>query len=78
MWIYVRVYRLPLISCDFGYFERSHQANVLQVSANALAALTSFFLCISFAIAILPLGDINTEAWSSGMGVGRGVNNPIL
>jgi hypothetical protein len=26
----------------------------------------------------LPLGDINTEAWSSGMGVGRGANNPTL
>jgi hypothetical protein len=29
--------------------------------------------------ATLPLGDINnTEAWSSGMGVGRGANNPTL
>jgi hypothetical protein len=26
----------------------------------------------------IPLGDINTEAWSSGMGVGRGANNPTL
>jgi hypothetical protein len=26
----------------------------------------------------LPLVDINTEAWSSGMGVGRGANNPTL
>jgi hypothetical protein len=25
-------------------------------------------------VATLPLVDINTEAWSSGMGVGRGVN----
>jgi hypothetical protein len=24
-------------------------------------------------VATLPLGDINTEAWSSGMGVGRGL-----
>jgi hypothetical protein len=29
-------------------------------------------------VATLPLGDINTEAWSSGMGVGRGANNPTL
>jgi hypothetical protein len=29
-------------------------------------------------VATLPLGDINTEAWSSGMGVWRGVNNPTL
>jgi hypothetical protein len=30
-------------------------------------------------IATLPLGDINnTEAWSSGMRVGRGANNPTL
>jgi hypothetical protein len=29
-------------------------------------------------VAILPLGDINTEAWSFGMGVGRGANNPTL
>jgi hypothetical protein len=27
-------------------------------------------------VATLPLGDVNTEAWSSGMGVGRGANNP--
>jgi hypothetical protein len=26
--------------------------------------------------ATLPLGDINTEAWSSGMGVGRGDSAP--
>jgi hypothetical protein len=26
----------------------------------------------------LPLGDINTEVWSTGMGVGRGANNPTL
>jgi hypothetical protein len=24
------------------------------------------------------LGDINTETWPSGMGVGRGANNPTL
>jgi hypothetical protein len=29
-------------------------------------------------VATLPLEDINTEAWSSGMGVGRGANNPTL
>jgi hypothetical protein len=29
-------------------------------------------------VATLPLGYINTEAWSSGMGVGRGANNPTL
>jgi hypothetical protein len=29
-------------------------------------------------VATLPLGDINTEAWSSGMGVGHGANNPTL
>jgi hypothetical protein len=29
-------------------------------------------------IATLPLGDINIEAWSSGMGVGRGANNFTL
>jgi hypothetical protein len=29
-------------------------------------------------IATLPVGDINTETWSSGMGVGRGANNPTL
>jgi hypothetical protein len=29
-------------------------------------------------VATLPLRDINTEAWSSGMGVGRGANNPTL
>jgi hypothetical protein len=29
-------------------------------------------------VATLPLGYINTEAWSSGMGVGRGDNNPTL
>jgi hypothetical protein len=29
-------------------------------------------------VVTLPLGDINTEAWSSGMGVGRGTNNPAL
>jgi hypothetical protein len=29
-------------------------------------------------VAALSLGDMNTEAWSSGMGVGRGANNPIL
>jgi hypothetical protein len=29
-------------------------------------------------VANLPLGDINTEAWSSGIGVGRGANNPTL
>jgi hypothetical protein len=28
--------------------------------------------------ATLPLGDINTEAWSSGMGVGRGANSTTL
>jgi len=28
--------------------------------------------------AILPLGDINTEAWSFRVGVGRGANNPTL
>jgi hypothetical protein len=28
--------------------------------------------------ATLPLGDINTEAWSSRMGVGREANNPTL
>jgi hypothetical protein len=28
--------------------------------------------------ATLPLGDINTEAWSSRMGVGHGANNPTL
>jgi hypothetical protein len=28
--------------------------------------------------ATLPLGDINTEDWSSGIGVGRGANNPTL
>jgi hypothetical protein len=26
----------------------------------------------------LPLGDINTEAWSSRLGGGRGANNPTL
>jgi hypothetical protein len=29
-------------------------------------------------VATLPLGDINTEAWSSGMGVWHGANNPTL
>jgi hypothetical protein len=29
-------------------------------------------------VATLPLGDTNTEAWSSGMGVGRGANNSTL
>jgi hypothetical protein len=29
-------------------------------------------------VATMPLGDINTEAWSPGMGVGRGANNPTL
>jgi len=29
-------------------------------------------------LATLPLGDVNTEAWSSGMGVGRGTNDPTL
>jgi hypothetical protein len=29
-------------------------------------------------VATLPLGNINTEVWSSGMGVGRGANNPTL
>jgi hypothetical protein len=29
-------------------------------------------------VATLPLGYINTEAWSSGMGVGRETNNPTL
>jgi hypothetical protein len=29
-------------------------------------------------VVTLPLGDINTEVWSSGMGVGRGANNPPL
>jgi hypothetical protein len=28
--------------------------------------------------ATLLLEDINTEDWSSGMGVGRGANNPTL
>jgi hypothetical protein len=28
-------------------------------------------------VATLPLGDISTEDWSSGMGIGRGTNNPI-
>jgi hypothetical protein len=28
--------------------------------------------------ATLPLGDINTEAWPSEMGVGRGADNPTL
>jgi hypothetical protein len=27
---------------------------------------------------VLPLGDINTEVWSCGMGVGRGANNSTL
>jgi hypothetical protein len=26
----------------------------------------------------LHLGDINIKAWSTGMGVGRGANNPTL
>jgi hypothetical protein len=29
-------------------------------------------------VATLHLGDINTETWSSGMGVERGANNPTL
>jgi hypothetical protein len=29
-------------------------------------------------VATLPLGDINTEAWTSGMGAGRKANNPTL
>jgi hypothetical protein len=29
-------------------------------------------------VANLPLWDINTEAWSSGMGVGRGADNPTM
>jgi hypothetical protein len=29
-------------------------------------------------VATLPLGDINTEAWSSGMGVWHGANKPTL
>jgi hypothetical protein len=29
-------------------------------------------------VATLPLGNINTEAWSPGMGVGCGANNPTL
>jgi hypothetical protein len=29
-------------------------------------------------VATLLLGDINTEAWSAGMEVGRGANNPTL
>jgi hypothetical protein len=29
-------------------------------------------------VTTLPLRDINTEAWSSGMEVGRGANNPTL
>jgi hypothetical protein len=29
-------------------------------------------------VATLPLGDINTEAWSTGMGVGCGANNSTL
>jgi hypothetical protein len=29
-------------------------------------------------VATLPLGDINTEAWSFGMEVGREANNPTL
>jgi hypothetical protein len=29
-------------------------------------------------VATLPLGDINTEAWSSGMGAGHGAKNPTL
>jgi hypothetical protein len=29
-------------------------------------------------VAILPLGDINTEAWSARMEVGHGANNPTL
>jgi hypothetical protein len=29
-------------------------------------------------VATLSLGDINTEAWSSGMGAGRGANKPTL
>jgi hypothetical protein len=29
-------------------------------------------------VTTLPLGDINTEAWASGMGVGRGANNPTM
>jgi hypothetical protein len=28
--------------------------------------------------ATLPLGDINTESWSSEMGVAREANNPTL
>jgi hypothetical protein len=28
--------------------------------------------------ATMPLVDINTEAWSSRMGVGHGANNPTL
>jgi len=35
-------------------------------------------VCMNIYIYILPLGDINIEAWSSGMGVGRWVNNPTL
>jgi hypothetical protein len=33
---------------------------------------------LSKEVATLPLGDINTEVWSSGMVVGRGANNPTL
>jgi hypothetical protein len=29
-------------------------------------------------VATLPLRDINTESWSSGMGIGRRDNNPTL
>jgi hypothetical protein len=65
---------------------------ILYVSmyTSILQNIFSFYLCNSPTVthacckrqlkwvATLPLGDINMETWSSGMGVGHGANNPIL
>jgi hypothetical protein len=40
--------------------------------------LLDIYRYFTISLATLPLRDINTEAWSSGMGVGRGANNPAL
>jgi hypothetical protein len=43
-----------------------------------LILIIIIIVIIIIIIIILPLGDINTGAWFSGMGVGSGANNPTL
>jgi hypothetical protein len=69
----------PLLSAKHrtGYVKQLIEVILTSVK-NIVEICKQITILVLYLVSYRLLGDINTEAWSSGIGVGSGANNPTL